>query len=81
MRFNFATGPLVLGSGQFGASPQKRGGQEAGRPDVGFTFRSGHVGTWGNGPVADLEIAVAIALYLSNNAPKAIEVGTLAGLY
>ncbi len=30
---------------------------------------------------ADLAIAAAIALYLSNNAPQAIEVGRLAGYY
>ena len=30
---------------------------------------------------ADLAIAAAIALYLSNNAPRGIEVGRLVGLY
>ncbi len=30
---------------------------------------------------ADLAIAAALALYLSNNAPRPIEVGRLAGMY
>lgn len=30
---------------------------------------------------ADLAVAAAIALYLSNNAPQGIEVGTLVGFY
>lgn len=30
---------------------------------------------------ADLAVAAAIALYLSNNAPRAIEIGRLAGMY
>ena len=30
---------------------------------------------------ADLAVAAAIALYLSNNAPKAVEIGRLVGWY